>query len=161
VEIKLSGPADPVVKRMFYLAWKAVGGPSGMMGFLQDRGEADEDAVWENVQTSGDYLFGREPDPATPGKAHGDYVFGRMMKMCVNWSGDTITVSDYELRRDYQAWCDEYKTYADLAKAAAHELGVGIVAPATYGIHGGSIAPDSTPDALGELVKEQTVGGAK
>jgi hypothetical protein len=32
--------------------------------------------------------------------------------------------------------------------------------PTTYGIHGGTIAPDSTPDALGELVKEQTVGGA-
>jgi hypothetical protein len=33
--------------------------------------------------------------------------------------------------------------------------------PTTYGIHGGTIAPDSTPDALGELAKGHTVGGAK
>jgi hypothetical protein len=52
----------------------------------------------------------------------------------------------------------------DVVKACIRHTLADVLAQRTlmsYGIHGGTIAPDSTPDALGELVKEQTVGGAK
>jgi hypothetical protein len=129
MEWKLDGPAEPVVKRMFYLAWKAVGGPSGIMGCLQDRGEVSEDEVWQNVKTAGDYPgghLGRE----RPGHAYGDYVFGRMMKMGVDWTDDTITTRDSPLRIDYEAWCRKYPTYEALVLAAADELGVAAIAHA-------------------------------
>jgi hypothetical protein len=120
-----------VVKRMFYIAWKACGGPMGM-GFLRDRGPAQsEDEIWANVCNAGDYPGQRTFDPGKSGEAYGDYVFGRMMKMGVGFNPSTgaITTRDSELRIDYQSWCMAYPTYRVLLDAAANEVGAEVQEP--------------------------------
>lgn len=116
--------AEAVVKRMFFLAWKAVGGPSGIMGCLQDRGEMDEEAVWNNVSTAGDYP-GRAMSSRS-GEAYGDYVFGRMVKLGVKYGDDFVEAHERPLRCDYEAWCGMYPTVEALATAALNELGLPI-----------------------------------
>ena len=119
---------EAVVKRAFYLAWKACGGPTGM-GFMQNRPEADEDAVWKNVSERGDYAFTqRAVDDAKrqieQGTAYGDYVFGRMMKLRIKWNSATgvIDVSDSTPTLDYEAWCGKYRTHSALIEAAIKSL---------------------------------------
>jgi hypothetical protein len=46
-----------------------------------------------------------------------------------------------------------------VALALEDELEVAPVSPKPCGMFGGAYCPDSTPDALGELAKEQTCGG--
>lgn len=111
-----------IVKRAFYLAWKAIGGPSSIMGCLQDRGEVSEDEVWRSVLTAGNYP-GRNMWER-PGEAYGDYVFGRMMKLSIKYDASSVAVPDSEPRRDYQAWCHRYPTYLSLIEAAASDLGL-------------------------------------
>lgn len=111
---------EVIAKRMFWLAWNAAGRTFGA-GFLRDRPEATEDQVWVNVQTAADYPG---PGHSKPGKAYGDYVFGRMVKLLVDYTDDSIGVHDDEPQADYQAWCCKYSTYKALAQAAIDELAV-------------------------------------
>lgn len=108
-----------VAKRALYLAWKAAGGPTGA-GFLQDRGEQPEEDVWKRAYGMGDYSGRRAGTP--PERVDADYVFGRMLKLYFTVKGSTINHSDNEPRRDYQAWCGRYPTYAALFDAAEAEV---------------------------------------
>lgn len=111
---------EQLAKRMFWLAWKACGGALGM-GFLQDNPGANEEAVWKNVMTAGDYAGGQFMKTPS-GKPYGDYVFGRMMKMGVDFVEDGIVLPTPDRdkpRHDYQAWCSKYRTQHELAKEAA------------------------------------------
>lgn len=110
----------PLVKRMFWLAWNACGGPTGM-GVFQDRGKVGEDQVFENVSSSGDYACKLD---SRPNQCYGDYVFGRMMKLSVDFSEKekTVSVTDREPRSDYQAWCRRYSSYQILLETATQEL---------------------------------------
>jgi hypothetical protein len=92
------------------------------MGFLQNCPGATEEKVWNNVVSHGDYPGGAEICRDKPGTAYGDYVFGRMMKLSINWTKDAVEVRDSEPRRDYQSWCGVYPTYADLIEAAVKSL---------------------------------------
>ena len=113
--------SDPLAlaKEMFWLAWNACGGPSGM-GWLQDAPSATRDDIWNNIVGAGDYpgQFRSQPDI----RPYADYVFGRMMKFGVEIEEDGVSFRDTELRSDYQAWCRVYKTMEDLANAAQESL---------------------------------------
>lgn len=104
-----------VAKKAIYLAWQACGGPSGY-GVFQDRGEQDEEAVWDQAFNMKDYR-GRNNIPA--GYVNADYVFGRMMKLRFSLAGDTLKeISDSTPLGDYQGWCYVYPSYAKLFDAA-------------------------------------------
>ena len=112
---------EAVVKRAFYLAWKACGGTHGL-GWLQDRGsDMSEDQVWNAVFNSTDYPGGGFNNNK-PGKVYGDYVFGRMMKMGLKWSENWVESPGIKPRLDYQAWCDKYDSYETLINAAIESL---------------------------------------
>jgi hypothetical protein len=119
--------ADPknvenLVKRMFWLAWQACGGPMGM-GAFQDNPGATEDAVFANVLSRGDYPGNTNRDK---GDAYGDYVFGRMMKLSVKFGRDTVSIRTDETDISYNAWAGKYPTYRSLLDAAAESLGIEI-----------------------------------
>lgn len=105
---------EQVVKKAFFLAWEACGGPLGM-GIFQDRANVTMEDVWKNVQTNGDYPGG---PIRRDGSAYGDYVFGRMMKLNIRYGEDFVEVDDYKPKPDYQAWSRKYKTYQELIEAA-------------------------------------------
>ena len=110
----------PLVKRIYWLAWQACGGTIGS-GFLQDNPIATEDQVWQNVCTYGDYASNPR---SRPGDVYGDYVFGRMMKLGVEFdeSKKTVTIPDRETAIDYQAWSGRFPTYESLLEAAVKDL---------------------------------------
>jgi hypothetical protein len=110
---------ETVAKRMFWLAWQATGGPVGL-GWLQHKANATEDDVWQNVCNAEDYPYKVTND--RPGMAHGDYVFGRMLKLIVKYDDSSVEVRDQTPRADYQAWCRTYSTYETLAQAAIQSL---------------------------------------
>ena len=117
----IGASGETVAKRAFWLAWQACGGPLGA-GFLQDNPSATEEDVWANARTAGDYSG--MPMRKDSG-VYGDYVFGRMMKLGIGFSGDTITVDPPgEPDPDYQGWCIKYPTYESLIEAAAADLGI-------------------------------------
>lgn len=127
------GELNDTIRRVFFLAWKACGSPQGM-GMFQDRGPGmTEDPVWDNIARRGDYpggpAIGKPPIDQKNGigDAYADYVFGRMMKLSVqfNFKELTLTISDSTPRWDYQAWCGTYKTYDALVDAATKELNYG------------------------------------
>ena len=118
------GSAEALVKRMFFLAWKACRGPVGM-GFLQDRGELNEEQVWKVCYNAEDYPGGNLFRGNKPGDVYGDYVAGRMMKVGFKWTDDTVECNGGDgWRNDYQAFCRVYKNFGELARAAAAEVGV-------------------------------------
>lgn len=139
--VRVSDPSKTaaVVKRAFYLAFVACGGAVGM-GVFQDRGPGvTEDQVWKNVQNEGDYTGAVHNN--RPGHAYGDYVFGRMMKLSVEWDErkGTINVPGHAPQADYQGWSSgkprvesdvprvggvKYPSYMALFEAAAQSLGV-------------------------------------
>lgn len=113
---------EAVVKRAFFLAYQAAGGPVGM-GWLQAVADATEDDVWANVRSAGDYPGGAKAMGANkPGDAYGDYVFGRMMKLGLKWTDRAVCFQTGKPRHDYQAWCRAYPTYEALVKAAAESV---------------------------------------
>ena len=116
---------EQVVKRAFWLAWQACGGPLGM-GFLQDRPGSAEEDVWDHARGAGDYS-GADALRSKAGEAHGDYVFGRMMKLHIEFEDDTVSTRDEAPTRDYQAWCGRYPSYDALIDAAAKDLGASVV----------------------------------
>lgn len=130
MKLKLSDPSktEAVVKRAFMLAYCAAGSASGM-GFFQAKSSATEDEIWSNVCARGDYpgAVVRAQDDLRQGKAYGDYVFGRMMKLRIEFDrkDGTISVPDSQPRRDYQGWtCQEFPSYQSLVEMAATEIGV-------------------------------------
>lgn len=108
---------ERVVKRAFYLAYKACGGTTGL-GFLQAKPDVTEEDVWNHLH----------PAPETWGEnaglthAYGDYVYGRMMKLGFWWSDTEVRAEDGIPRPDYQGWSRTYPTYLDLLKAAEKSL---------------------------------------
>lgn len=120
-KLKCSNP-EVVVKRAFWLAWQACGGPLGA-GFLQDNPRATEDDVWDNVRSAGDYPGGKAiMSVGAPGEAYGDYVFGRMMKLFLKWDADGVEFSGDGPRLDYQSWATVYPSYTQLVEAAVKSL---------------------------------------
>ena len=105
-----------VAKEAVWLAWNACGGPSHF-GCLQDRGpNQDREKVWDHAYNERDYAGGHKGDST---RINCDYVMGRMMKLRFAVQGNKLTdISDGKPRGDYQSWCFEYKTYADLFDAA-------------------------------------------
>ena len=96
------------------------------MGAFQNNPTATKEDVWSNVRTAGDY-----PDRESimgsgkPGEAHGDYVFGRMMKLRLAWGSDSVEVPEAEYDKptpDYQSWCRKYPTRMALVEAAIDSL---------------------------------------
>lgn len=112
-----------IVKRAYWLAWKACGHSFGL-GILQDRGNVTEEDVWQRVRSAGDYGENAKKIMRTnePGKTYGDYVFGRMMKLGFEWGQDWLEFYDETPRLDYQAWCCKYPTYEILVNAAIASL---------------------------------------
>ena len=106
--------AQAVTKEVMWLAWNACGGPREM-GFMQDKPDADKDAVWKQA-------FERRDYPGMNGghweRINADYVFGRMMKLRLSVEGNVINVPESEPHPSYQGWCHRYKTYAKLFDAA-------------------------------------------
>lgn len=117
---KDSKETKAVLKRALHLAWKACGGTMGM-GFFMDEGpDKTEDEVWERVHGPGDYCISL----SRQGSLYADYVFGRMMKLSVQYGLDYIHVPDVPVRSDYQSWCIEYPSYGALFNAAECSLGI-------------------------------------
>lgn len=104
---------ESVLKEALWLAYCSAGHPVGM-GIYQSNPTATKEDVWKNATGIGDYPVATSRE----GMLYADYVFGRMMKLRINYGKKTIEVPDRELRWDYQAWSRTYKTYADLIDAA-------------------------------------------
>ncbi len=121
-QVVQSEKTQDVVKEAFWLAWQACGKTAGM-GFLQDRPCATKEDVWSNVYNQADYAMSTN----RPGEVYGDYVFGRMMKLGIQYNHDTIVVRDSVPRLDYQAWCRYYATYDTLITTAAENVGADLV----------------------------------
>ena len=109
---------DDVVKRYFWLAWKAAGGTLGM-GALQDRPGSMEDDVFQNVLTGRGLSW---PRPPYTSSLRADYVFGRMLKVGIETEGGILEASDGDADPEYQAWSHKYKSPADLLVAAVGEV---------------------------------------
>lgn len=113
---------EKVAKRAIYLAWKASSVEG--MGFLRDNPEATEDDVWK-AANSADYPSDSK-NPRTKGNKliiSADYVFGRMMKLLLVVTEDSIEYRDDVLRIEYESWCDSFNSYPDLLAAAEMSLG--------------------------------------
>jgi hypothetical protein len=111
---------EEVVKEAFWLAWQACQQPTGM-GWMQHKPAATKEDVWKNVAEEGDYAYRmKEPEK---GKAYGDYVFGRMMKLLLSWDETGVTFSETPPRSDYQAWCGTYPTLQLLVEKAIANVG--------------------------------------
>lgn len=123
------GEMNDTIRRIFFLAYNACSRASGMSMF-QARESASETDVWNNVCRRGDYPT-TESGVTSEGKGKGDvdadYVFGRMMKLTVQFDFKklTITMPDYRADPEYQGWSRLYKTYDALVDAAAKELNHG------------------------------------
>lgn len=121
MKIKINGDKEKFAKRLFYLAWQGCGGPLGM-GILQNRPNANENDVFNNVLTAGDYACNfrglRE--------VYGDYVFGRMMKFGFELCDeqDVLEFRDGEFRRDYQGFSRVYPNLQSLLNATAESVGL-------------------------------------
>ena len=100
-----------LAKEMLWLAWQACGGTTGM-GWLQDRPGATKENIWNNVGV-------RQGN-----RVDADYVFGRMMKLHLEYDNKSVIYDDRELTLDYQSWCGTYPTYKDLESSAIASLGV-------------------------------------
>lgn len=112
-----------IVKEMLWLAWKACGSPFGM-GILQDKPTATKEDIWNNANTMGDYPIRHSPNIVdnASGFVRADYVFGRMMKLNISISPNTVKLPDARPKPDYQAWCSTYWSYQDLYAAAVKNL---------------------------------------
>lgn len=111
-----------LAKRVFWLAYQASGGPSGM-GIFQARNNATEEDVWDNVCTAGDYPHGQNvPGFIEPKRPYADYVFGRMMKVGLTLTEDSVEIQDRLATHDYQSWARKYPYFSDLLIAAVDSL---------------------------------------
>lgn len=108
-----------LVRRAFFLAYEACGGPAGM-GFLQAVDKATEEDVWNNIVCAGDYSLQINEKPNT--QPYADYVFGRMMKLHLVCTEDGVEIPNTKPRPDYQSWCIQYPTYEALIQASIKSL---------------------------------------
>lgn len=136
-KFKSSDEMNKALKRIFYVAWQNCGGPTGM-GWLQDRKGVTEDDVWNNVVNRGDYPqspnLHNSPVRLVNGKGGviSDYVFGRRMKLGVDFDLNNLTIimRDDSPRPDYHGWVmrrnspSYIETYDDLALEALVQLGI-------------------------------------
>ncbi len=118
MKVATANPKE-VAEEAFWLAWKAAGGPSGM-GFLQDNPGATKDEVLSNARYSADYPLNLRTD--RPSEISGDYVFGRMVKLTIQYDDAGVTIPDDDPRPDYQGWSVVYPTYSGLVEAAILSL---------------------------------------
>lgn len=126
-EFEVENDAEDVIAEAFWLAYQSAGGARGM-GALQENPNATKEDVWENVRNEGDY----PGDPnASDGEYHGDYVFGKMLKLRLwnasesSWFGESknaVAVPNTEINRRYQAWASDYDTYEELIREADSNL---------------------------------------
>lgn len=121
MKIKVEDPTR-FVKKMFWIAWSACGGPTGM-GHFQNNASATEYDVFSNVCTAGDYPGGSNE---AIDSFYGDYVFGRMMKWGCRIVDGIVVMNSQEFRRDYQGFSGTYCDDNAIANAAAAELGINI-----------------------------------
>lgn len=107
-----------IVKEMYWLAWQACGGTTGM-GHFQDCPDATEEDVWGSVTTQTDINQARGSACCS---LYADYVFGRMMKMGLGIDiNGVISWSPADTRPDYQSWTrsGKYSGYEDVYAEAA------------------------------------------
>jgi len=125
--VKGSTP-EALTKRAVFLAWQACGGALGM-GAFQDAPSSKEEDVWANIMGAGDYPGDPSDLPGFrhAGEAYADYVFGRMMKLCVKYNDAGVEIDGDDWRRDYQAFCGKYPDGRALLTAAAESLGCELV----------------------------------
>jgi len=114
-----------LAKEAMWLAWKACGGPKGM-GVFQDRPLATKVEVVAAAAGAYDY-GGSVHKQSGPGTLDGDYVFGRMMKLRMQFAGNEITLTDGPLSPGYHDWDRLYPSYEALLIAAAESLGVDLL----------------------------------
>ena len=107
-----------VIEEAFWLAWQACGGPMGM-GVFQDRAGATKEEVVANVTSAGDYSAATQ---SQPGEMYGDYVFGRMMKLSLQFTDTEVDVPEGVPRGNYQSWCGTYESYEALIRAAIESI---------------------------------------
>lgn len=109
---------EAVARRMMFLAYNAASVTG--MGVFRARQGATEDEVWANVIGRGDY--GGAGPVAKPGRCLADYVYGRMMKLRLEWDAGGVTCPDGDLNYEYQSWAGAYPTYQALFDAAVSDL---------------------------------------
>lgn len=113
---KVDHDPQAVASKILYLAWRA-SGVSGM-GWMQARNAPQlEQQIWDSAVNADDYPFRHEIDKPKPGAVYADYVQGRMMKLSIKWTADSVTITD-NYRHDYQSFCGKYPN-ADALFAAA------------------------------------------
>lgn len=118
MKILVKNPQE-VVKEALWLAWKA--GHVMGMGVLQMNPGATKEDVWNHETMSplgSDIVIGG----TGPGRLRADYVFGKMMKLTIEWDSEGVTVPDSVPRSDYQSWSYKYPTYERLIKEAVNNL---------------------------------------
>ena len=120
IALKTATEPSDFAKRLFYLAWKACGRPMGM-GVFQDRPNATENEVFQNVLSAGDYACNMRSGQKG---IYGDYVFGRMMKFGFEVNDGVLVFDDDDYRSDYQGFARTYPNAAALIDATAKSLGV-------------------------------------
>lgn len=99
---------EQVAKRMLWLAWEACGMPLGM-GWLHDKKDATEDDVWQAVSRM-------------PHELYADYLFGRMVKLGIQWDDTSVSYSNRTPRNDYQGWAGRYPSHGTLYDSAIATL---------------------------------------
>ena len=95
------------------------------MGFLQDNPTAGKSAVIANAKTAGDYMvpsLWARSIAHVDGELHGDYVFGRMMKLDLGWTKYGVVVPSNDPHPEYQGWMRKYSSYDVLIAAAISRL---------------------------------------
>lgn len=110
--------SEIIIKRIFKLAYDAsiVCG----LGYLQAVDNASEDDVWNNVSNNGDYPVNHNE----PGRWNADYVFGRMMKLSIQYAEGTLIIRPDNPQPSYNSWCIKYKTPDELFKDAIRSLNI-------------------------------------
>ena len=118
-KLKYDGDCEKLAKRIMYLAWKAsrcLG-----LGFLQDRGEQNEEEVWASMMGRRDY-GGFLANTNQTGDVYADYVNGRMMKLGIKWSEGEISLNNDNFDREYQSFARLYPTAQSLFDKAVESL---------------------------------------
>ena len=109
------------VKRAFYLLWLACEGTYGK-GRKQDNPLADEEDIWANIQSRGDY--DSVPTHLPDYEILGDYVFGRRLKWGCRYKGDVVRFifPDPFRSSDHDFWRD-FETNTQIVDAVCKSLG--------------------------------------
>lgn len=96
-----------VAKRAMFLAYESAY-PVGM-GFLQAREGLKEEDIYKATEQH------------RPGALYGDYVYGRMMKLGIEFTFSSVTIQGPFIS-DYQSFSGKYTNPEDLINAAIMQL---------------------------------------